>query len=98
MAEGSTEMSNVNIRDFKPSDSVILSIDNVSRLYKDDENEVLALSDINLEVKKGEFISIIGASGCGKTTLLNCLSCLLDFEGKIDIDGVNGKKKANKVS
>ena len=57
-------MSNVNIRDYKPSDQVILSIENVTRKYKDDENEVVALSDINFDVKKGEFVSIIGASGC----------------------------------
>lgn len=76
MAEGSTEMSNVNIRDYKPSDQVILSIENVTRKYKDDENEVVALSDINFDVKKGEFVSIIGASGCGKTTLLRLIAGL----------------------
>ena len=69
-------MSNVNIRDYKPSDQVILSIENVTRKYKDDENEVVALSDINFDVKKGEFVSIIGASGCGKTTLLRLIAGL----------------------
>ncbi len=55
---------------------VILKIDHVNRLYKDDDNIVEALSDINLEVRKGEFISIIGASGCGKTTLLRLIAGL----------------------
>jgi len=76
MAEGGTEMSKVNIRDYKPSDEVILRIEGVNRIYKDEESEVTALSDINLEVKKGEFISIIGASGCGKTTLLRLIAGL----------------------
>ena len=74
MAEGGTEMSKVNIRDYKPSDEVILRIEGVNRIYKDEESEVTALSDINLEVRKGEFISIIGASGCGKTTLLRLIA------------------------
>lgn len=76
MAEGGTEMSKVNIRDYKPSDEVILRIEGVNRIYKDEESEVTALSDINLEVRRGEFISIIGASGCGKTTLLRLIAGL----------------------
>lgn len=76
MAEGGTEMSKVNIRDYKPSNEVILRIEGVNRIYKDEESEVTALSDINLEVRKGEFISIIGASGCGKTTLLRLIAGL----------------------
>ena len=69
-------MSSVDIRDYRPSDEVILKIENVNRIYKDEESEVTALSNINLEVKKGEFISVIGASGCGKTTLLRLIAGL----------------------
>lgn len=49
-------MSGVSIRDYKPEDKVILSIQGVNRIYKDEENEVTALSDINLDIKKGEFM------------------------------------------
>ena len=49
---------------------VLLSIKDVNRIYKD--SDTVALSEVNLEVKKGEFISIIGASGCGKTPLHRC--------------------------
>ncbi len=81
-------MSNVDIRDYKPSDKVILKIENVNRIYKDEESEVTALSDINLEVKKGEFISIIGASGCGKTTLLRLIAGLdKPQSGQLLLDG-----------
>jgi len=53
-------------------------------------NEVLALEGINLDVRRGDFITIIGSNGAGKSTLLNCLagSCHVD-EGKITIDGKN---------
>ena len=60
----------------KDTNDIILDIKGVNRIYKDGENETIALSDVNLEVKKGEFISIIGASGCGKTTLLRLIAGL----------------------
>ena len=56
--------------------SDILKIENVNRTYSDGENVVNALSNINLTVKKGEFVSIIGSSGCGKTTLLRLIAGL----------------------
>ena len=55
---------------------VILEIKGINRIYKDEDNTVEALSDINLSVKRGEFISIIGSSGCGKTTLLRLIAGL----------------------
>lgn len=67
--------------------SDILRIENVNRIYKDGENEVNALSNINLTVKKGEFISIIGSSGCGKTTLLRLIAGLdKPQSGKLFLD------------
>ena len=58
------------------SNDVILEIKGINRPYKDEENIVNALSDIKLSVRKGEFISIIGSSGCGKTTLLRLIAGL----------------------
>ena len=54
----------------------ILEVNKVSRIYKDDEEETVALLDADFDVKEGEFISIIGSSGCGKTTLLRMLAGL----------------------
>ncbi len=52
-----------------------------------------ALSDIHLEVKKGEFIGMLGANGSGKTTLLKVMDGLMkDFKGNILLDGVDIKK------
>lgn len=58
------------------SNNVILEIKGVNRIYKDEENLVNALSDISLSVQEGEFVSIIGSSGCGKTTLLRLIAGL----------------------
>ena len=55
---------------------VILKIEGVNRIYEDEDSTVQALSDVNLEIEKGEFISIIGTSGCGKTTLLRLIAGL----------------------
>lgn len=67
--------------------SDILRIENVNRTYSDGETEVNALSNINLTVKKGEFVSIIGSSGCGKTTLLRLIAGLdKPQSGKLFLD------------
>lgn len=58
------------------SRDVILEVKDVNRIYKDEESVVTALSDVNLTVREGEFISIIGSSGCGKTTLLRLIAGL----------------------
>ncbi|MFQ5646491.1 MAG: ABC transporter ATP-binding protein [bacterium] len=65
-----------------------ISLDNVSKEYRNDSLVVKALTGINLRVCPGEFASLIGPSGCGKSTLLNLISGI-DFptQGKIKIDG-----------
>ena len=52
--------------------------------------KIRALTDVNLEIKKGDFVSIMGPSGSGKTTLLNMLGCLdKPTEGKVILDSVD---------
>jgi putative ABC transport system ATP-binding protein len=67
----------------------IIALTDVSKVFHTDEVETHALSDINLEIGKGEFISISGPSGCGKSTLLSILG-LLDApsQGSYQISGV----------
>jgi putative ABC transport system ATP-binding protein len=67
----------------------MIRLNKVSKTYRTDKVETLALNDIDLHVKPGEFIAIMGPSGCGKSTLLNLIG-LLDRpgEGSIEIDGV----------
>ncbi len=53
-----------------------VKLENVSRIYRTDKIETIALENINLVVESGEFVSIMGPSGCGKSTLLNIIGLL----------------------
>ncbi len=66
----------------------MISIQNVSKKYPKSTQNEWALQKINLEIKSGEFVAIVGTSGSGKTTLLNLIG-ILDhaFEGNLSIDG-----------
>jgi putative ABC transport system ATP-binding protein len=69
---------------------VVLETEKLDKFYKLGGREVRALSDINLQVKRGEFVSIMGPSGSGKTTLLNMLGCLdRPSHGKVILDGLD---------
>ena len=54
----------------------VLSIQNVSKVYQDDNGEVLAIKDFSYDFNKGDFVSIVGPSGCGKSTLLSIIAGL----------------------
>lgn len=64
----------------------MIKINNLHKYY----NSYKALDSINLDIAAGEFIVLLGASGCGKTTLLNIIGGFEVFEsGKISIDNIN---------
>ncbi|WP_117193407.1 taurine ABC transporter ATP-binding protein [Rhizobium terrae] len=66
----------------------MLEIRNVSVHYGEGESGIVALSRINLDIQSGEFVVALGASGCGKTTLLSCIAGFQPVtEGTIEIDG-----------
>ena len=66
----------------------MIKLTGINKIYRTDEIETQALENVNIEVKKGEFLSIMGPSGCGKSTLLNIMG-LLDnpTSGTIEING-----------
>jgi len=66
----------------------MIKLQNVEKVYRTSSIETLALNNINLNVKKGEFVSVMGPSGCGKSTLLNIIGLLDEpSKGIIEIDG-----------
>ena len=65
----------------------VIKIDNVNKKYQTRKGEVLALSNVNMDIKENEFICVVGPSGCGKSTLLNMIAGLLEpTEGHIYVN------------
>ncbi len=79
---------------------MLIHAKNVTKIYKMDKVEITALKNINLDIDRGEFISLMGPSGAGKSTLLHIIGCLDNpTEGEIEIHGEKIKKmKDSKLS
>ena len=54
----------------------LVEVHDMCKIYNPGENEVRALDHVSLQIRKGEFVAIIGHSGSGKSTLMNMLGCL----------------------
>ncbi|EHP84334.1 ABC transporter ATP-binding protein [Methanotorris formicicus] len=67
----------------------MIKLKNITKTYKMGNEIIYALKNVNLEIKEGEFVSIMGPSGSGKSTLLNIIGCLdKPTEGEVYIDGI----------
>lgn len=65
-------------------DEALLKLENVSKIYRMGEVEVPALKGVSVEIKRGDFVAIMGASGSGKSTMMNLIGCLdIPTHGKI---------------
>ncbi len=79
----------------------VIRLTEINKIYRTDEVETQALENVNIEVKKGEFLSIMGPSGCGKSTLLNIMGLLDEpTSGTIELCGqiVDPKLSDNKMA
>ena len=67
----------------------VIDVHGVKKVYKTGSNEVAALKGVDLTVKQGELVAIMGSSGSGKSTLMNILGCLdVPTEGTYTLDGI----------
>ena len=75
----------------------MIKLTDINKIYRTEEIETQALENVNLEVQKGEFLSIMGPSGCGNSTLLNIMG-LLDSptSGSIEINGIRTENMGDK--
>ncbi len=73
------------VRDLKDKDEIIINIEGIHKYF----GKVHALRGVNLDVKRGEVVVIVGPSGSGKSTLLRCINRLEEYNaGKIVVDGI----------
>ena len=75
--------------------NILIKVKNLSHIYNyHKKDQIKALDSINLEIKKGDFISIIGSNGSGKSTLAKHMNCLLlPTSGDIWVDKMNTRDK-----
>lgn len=77
----------------------VIRMNDIEKVYKMGKNEYKALYDINLNIKRGEFVGIVGPSGAGKSTLMNIIGCLdAPTGGEYILDGLNTKCSDNKLA
>mgnify|MGYP000674091507 CR=1 FL=1 len=79
----------------KDTRSVKVEVKNLTKRFGD----LLVLDDMSFNIRKGEFVCVVGPTGCGKTTFLNCLTRIhMPSEGDLYIDGVPADPKKHNIS
>ena len=70
--------------------STIIKLQNITKIYHVGSEDVHALQDISLEIRKNEYVAVMGPSGSGKSTLMNLIGCLdTPTSGLYELNGLN---------
>src|SRR5882762_8038368 len=70
--------------------TAVVKLENFSKTYYAGEVEVPAVKGVSLEIQAGEFVALMGASGSGKSTMMNTIGCLdRPTSGKYSLDGID---------
>jgi putative ABC transport system ATP-binding protein len=78
---------------FNPMKKTIIEVNHLSKIYKTDVLETVALDDVSFKIEEGEFVAIMGPSGSGKSTLMHILGALdKPTSGQYILDGENVEK------
>lgn len=77
----------------------IITMKSIEKVYKMGSSSFKALDNVNLNIKKGEYVAIVGPSGAGKSTLMNLIGCLdTPTNGEYILDDMNTKASDNKLA
>ncbi|HMD62023.1 MAG TPA: ABC transporter ATP-binding protein [Opitutaceae bacterium] len=78
----------VESRPVRPVGPLVIAIENVTKLYQMGEETIHALRGVSLEIRRNEYLAIMGPSGSGKSTLMNMLGCLdTPTSGRYEFNG-----------
>lgn len=86
----SSDDNDISIKSNRDNDLIALEVRNLSKFWDSQAGRVIGVTNISFDVRKGEFVSIVGPSGSGKSTLLNMLGALeRPSSGQVFINGVD---------
>lgn len=86
----SSDDNDISIKSNRDNDLIALEVRNLSKFWDSQAGRVIGVTNISFNVRKGEFVSIVGPSGSGKSTLLNMLGALeRPSSGQVFINGVD---------
>src|SRR6188768_3526370 len=83
-------LPDMHVEVIRPTDEIVIDIENITKDYVMGEETVRALRGVTLQIRRNEYLAIMGPSGSGKSTLMNMLGCLdTPTSGRYEFNGKN---------